>query len=172
MPILTKEIFKQALSAKNMLRPAQFRALGYDNIFKGWRSFLIGKEFTQRQLDEFVLLRKGGVALSVKDKEKVKLKRLKREYKQQQNKKKNNYNKDLKNDKWVAKRNKILKRDGYKCVMCAEKRGSVVKLNVHHILYDKDLNMWNVPDFYLVTLCDSCHKIEHSKRLSPPKKHF
>ena len=38
------------------------------------------------------------------------------------------YEKQLKTKEWRAKREKILKRDGYKCAYC----GSKSKLNVHH----------------------------------------
>jgi len=172
MPILSRAILHRGLSQKGFLRPAQFRALGYNGPFKGWKKDLVGKTFSQEQLDDFVRLRKTSVAPTRKERERGKLKRIKSSHKKNQaNKNKSSYSDDLKNPKWTAKRNKIISRDRHRCVMCGD-GGSGVKLNVHHLLYDKDLDMWEVPDFYLVTLCDSCHHAEHSKRLSPPRKHF
>lgn len=69
------------------------------------------------------------------------------------------YDKQLKTKEWRAKREKILKRDGYKCAYC----GSKSKLNVHHKYYNlypngKYVNVFDYPDDALITLCESCHK--------------
>ena len=75
------------------------------------------------------------------------------------------YEKQLKTKEWRAKREKILKRDGYKCAYC----GSKSKLNVHHKYYNlypngKHVNAWDYPDYALITLCESCHKKVHETK--------
>jgi 5-methylcytosine-specific restriction endonuclease McrA len=173
MPTLTRAIFSKGLSSKGLLRPAQFRALGYSGPFKGWKNNLVGKQFSSGQLDEFIRLRKPRHRKGAKE-DGAKVRDLKTERSKQKHRErqKNIYRRDLNDDRWKEKRNFIIERDGYRCVMCGEKRGAGIILNVHHLLYDKDLDMWDVPDFYLVTLCTRCHKKEHSRKLAPPKKHF
>ena len=52
-------------------------------------------------------------------------------------------------------KNKILKRDGYKCVKC----GNTNNLQVHHI---KPRSKFGVNlENNLITLCDNCHNFEH-----------
>lgn len=59
---------------------------------------------------------------------------------------------------WRELRNKILKRDNYKCQKC----NKMEKLEIHHIIHyelckeHKDSN--------LITLCRNCHRKEHFKR--------
>ena len=62
------------------------------------------------------------------------------------------------------KREKILKRDGYKCRWC----GSIDKLDVHHKYYNKypdgsRVRAWDYPDDALIVLCRDCHEKYHSK---------
>lgn len=83
----------------------------------------------------------------------------------------NYYEKQLKTKEWRAKREKILKRDGYKCAYC----GSKSKLNVHHKYYNlypngKHVNAWDYPDDALITLCESCHKKVHETK--PVKMYY
>lgn len=42
------------------------------------------------------------------------------------------YKLELQDDRWILKRNKILKRDNYRCVKC----GYQYKLQVHHKYYE------------------------------------
>jgi 5-methylcytosine-specific restriction endonuclease McrA len=73
---------------------------------------------------------------------------------------KEQYQTQLKSDKWKKKREKILKRDFNQCKFCK----SVDNLQVHHDIYIEGLKAWQVPDLFLVTLCAKCHKFEHSIR--------
>ena len=57
-------------------------------------------------------------------------------------------------DEWRELRERILKRDNYRCVSCFKESKN---LHVHHLLYQKGRRIWEVPDFYLVTLCPKCH---------------
>ncbi len=86
---------------------------------------------------------------------------------------KEDYREALKLPQWIAKRDSIKKRDGYKCTKCPCKDN----LEVHHTYYLKDKMPWQVPDDCLITLCRSCHQKEHDKksmgsffRQKPPKE--
>jgi len=94
-----------------------------------------------------------------------KMKEIKRRKKLEKSKGKN-IRKDYDNENWIIKRKEIYKRDNYRCVAC----GKRCKLNAHHLLYDASLEIWEVPDYFIVSLCDDCHKREHSKILIAPKK--
>jgi hypothetical protein len=72
------------------------------------------------------------------------------------------YAEDLLDEKWIKKRKKILRRDGFKCKMC----GSNNNLEVHHRYYIYSHKPWDYSDSALVTLCESCHKIIH-KTMTP-----
>ncbi len=67
------------------------------------------------------------------------------------------YIKALKAPEWKEKRQIILKRDNYKCVVCNCKDN----LHVHHKYYLEGKMPWEVPDDCLVTLCKTCHEKEH-----------
>jgi len=70
------------------------------------------------------------------------------------------YSKSLKSRKWKTKRKRIIFRDGNKCTNC----GSNENLCVHHIYYYKEkVQPWDYPDDALITLCEDCHSILHSK---------
>ncbi len=66
---------------------------------------------------------------------------------------------------WRAKREEILKRDAYKCVICSD----TADLQVHHrqyhfIVRESNFRMpWDYSESLLITLCESCHKRGHSK---------
>ena len=66
-----------------------------------------------------------------------------------------NYYEYLKTAAWQEQRQKVFRRDGYKCVCC----GEVKNLEAHHITY-KQLGAESISD--LVTLCDECHEGLHN----------
>lgn len=67
------------------------------------------------------------------------------------------YKKQLREDKWMKKRKRILRRDNFKCVLC----GSDYNLQVHHTVYKEGKMAWEYSNLSLVTLCDDCHKKVH-----------
>ena len=72
--------------------------------------------------------------------------------------KKRNYTELLKDRRWKEKRDKILRRDGYKCTVC----GSTHDLQVHHTFYyDPPTLPWRYPEDSLLTLCGECHHKWH-----------
>lgn len=84
--------------------------------------------------------------------------------------KKEKYKTLLQSNEWKEKRMIILKRDGFKCRFCDNKR----KLQVHHKIYIYGKNPWEYNDSQLITLCCSCHEKEHEikkiKVKNKPKK--
>lgn len=87
----------------------------------------------------------------------------------------------LLDERWIAKRNKILERDKYHCVQCFPRedleRGrdkeffrheygedfyqDQCKLVVHHKRYLKGRRPWEYDNGYLITLCEGCHDDFH-----------
>ncbi|WP_218033537.1 HNH endonuclease [Adhaeribacter aerolatus] len=66
---------------------------------------------------------------------------------------------------WRKKREEILRRDNYNCVICRKN----IRLQVHHRQYHFIIKQnqfklpWEYPGNLLITLCESCHKRGHSK---------
>lgn len=78
------------------------------------------------------------------------------------------YSQFLDTPEWNARRIQILKRDNYQCKNCKRKQfenGLYTQLNVHHVRYFKSLLPWEYNDNDLETLCKSCHKQKHNKKL-------
>jgi hypothetical protein len=65
------------------------------------------------------------------------------------------YYKYIQTQAWEETRQKVFRRDGFRCVICNEAKD----LNVHHITYE-NLGAEKVSD--LVTLCRDCHEHIHS----------
>lgn len=61
---------------------------------------------------------------------------------------------------WADRRKQIMTRDQFCCRKCPSKSD----LQVHHIWYIKGNLPWEAPDNHLITLCRTCHKLEHKDR--------
>lgn len=69
--------------------------------------------------------------------------------------------------RWIEKRNSIMERDGYNCVIpgCSNPKGK--HLQVHHRQYhfstvrNSFVNPWEYDDDLLITLCNWCHSKGH-----------
>jgi len=78
----------------------------------------------------------------------------------------------LKSPKWFRKRETILDRDNHKCRNCR----ATNNLNVHHRQYHISkltgnfILPWNYLSRYLITLCETCHSLGHSKFRIPTFK--
>jgi len=68
------------------------------------------------------------------------------------------YAEKLKDPRWQKKRLEVLNRDGWRCTECGN---NTVELHVHHEKYGSE--PWDVDSKFLKTLCQPCHKAEHSK---------
>lgn len=74
------------------------------------------------------------------------------------------YSEKLKDPRWQKLRLEIMSRDKFTCQWCSE---TTKTLNVHHFVYSKSRNPWDISDESdLITICEDCHKIDHSKKLS------
>lgn len=68
------------------------------------------------------------------------------------------YSKKLQDPRWQKKRLEILQRDNWTCQSCGDKSET---LHVHHKWYEKSVEPWDYKGPCLVTLCNSCHDLEH-----------
>ena len=67
----------------------------------------------------------------------------------------------LQDPRWKRKAYYIKKRDENNCVIC----GGTNNIQVHHLNYGKSIEPWDVPNEWLVTLCEDCHKKVHQGTL-------
>lgn len=75
------------------------------------------------------------------------------------------YSEKLKDPRWQKKRLAILERDFWTCRWCGDKDTT---LHVHHIFYLPGREPWNIPDGFLITLCERCHKPSDISYDNPP----
>lgn len=64
------------------------------------------------------------------------------------------YFEKLKDPRWQKKRLEIFERDGWRCKECYSKEKT---LHVHHLFYLKGKEPWEIPNGFLITLCEDCH---------------
>ncbi|WP_418988078.1 hypothetical protein [Bacteroides heparinolyticus] len=69
------------------------------------------------------------------------------------------YKEQIKSPKWQKRRLEIMGKDDFACQICGNKEST---LNVHHLCYHSNSNIWDYEDWELITLCEECHKNEHS----------
>ena len=69
-----------------------------------------------------------------------------------------NYSDKLKDPRWQKKRLEIMQRDKFVCQCCMSKDKP---LTVHHLVYKKNTEPWDYDDYFLITLCESCHDVYH-----------
>lgn len=81
-----------------------------------------------------------------------------------------------KSSKWIKKRKEILERDNNECQSCKNKGlatvGQSTKLDVHHIKHLE--NNWDLRlnNDNLITLCVTCHNLEHPEKLKDYKNNI
>ena len=69
------------------------------------------------------------------------------------------FQEQIKHPKWQKRRLEIMQRDGFACQICGDEETT---LHVHHLRYVPNRAYWDYEDWELITLCESCHKNEHS----------
>ncbi len=74
---------------------------------------------------------------------------------------KSGYTEKLADPRWQKKRLEILERDEWSCRWCGDSKS---ELHVHHLVYRKGLQPWDVKNGDLLTLCRTCHEVEAPKR--------
>ena len=65
------------------------------------------------------------------------------------------YQSYLRSPEWRARRERILRRDGYACTNC----GGIPATQVHHTRYP--MRWGQEKDEWLVSLCEPCHRAVH-----------
>ena len=68
------------------------------------------------------------------------------------------YKDQLRDPRWQKVRLRIFERDGFACRRCG--RGDE-ELHAHHLVYRRDREPWEYEQEEILTLCNSCHEIEH-----------
>lgn len=70
---------------------------------------------------------------------------------------------------WIKKRKEIVERDNNECQRCKSLGlatvGQVAALDVHHINHLEDSWEQRLDDDNLITLCRSCHNLQHPEKL-------
>lgn len=156
--ILTKHIFEQGKSSNGGWNEKQISILGESIKVSKWAKRVIGKEFTEEQINKFLALKDAHISG-------VKVKRIESKGKPVFLHCSSNipYKEQYLHPNWQKMRLYILSRDNFTCVECGNKDHT---LHVHHLKYAKNNFIWAVPYWYLVTLCDICHSKEHGRNLT------
>lgn len=68
-----------------------------------------------------------------------------------------NYKEKLLDPRWQKKRLEVLNRDGFSCRFCSDTKTT---LHVHHKVYEKGKEPWDIDSKLLITLCKDCHEQE------------
>ena len=71
-----------------------------------------------------------------------------------------NYSEKLKDPRWQKKRLEIFERDNFQCIKC---KSGVKSLHIHHVRYKKNTEPWDYSNLDLITLCETCHGVEHNE---------
>lgn len=134
----------------------QVMLLGEDMTVSGWFRRLTGKDVSLDAYNEFLSLTNAHLNKSSKvDRAKLKNAHIPADPNLP-------WAEQYKHPNWQRVRLAILKRDKFRCVECGDNQST---LHVHHIKYRKSGFIWDVPKWYLVTLCEGCHSEEHGRDL-------
>ncbi len=74
-----------------------------------------------------------------------------------------NYLEELRDERWTARAASVRKDRGYTCEVCGyvTRKPTEKGLQVHHIVYRKNVPLWAHCDEDLKLVCDYCHKALH-----------
>lgn len=64
----------------------------------------------------------------------------------------------LKDPRWQRKRLEVYQKDDFRCQLCWD---NTETLHVHHPVYKHWGAPWNYETFELITVCATCHTVEH-----------
>lgn len=70
------------------------------------------------------------------------------------------WEKEYQHPLWEKRRAQIRRRDNNLCTVCKQPG----LLQVHHLIYDSRLHVWEYEDQHLITVCDSCHEKLHQQK--------
>lgn len=156
---ITYLFIEQGKSDRGGWSDAQIHLLGEDTKIHGWKRRLIGKEISEETATEFLSLK--NIHLKKANPNTVTPQKgiLNRFEPVSPNMP---WKEQYLHPNWQKMRLAILKRDFFRCVNC---RNKDKLLHVHHLKYIKGKMIWDVPKYYLVTLCEDCHSEEHGRDL-------
>lgn len=154
--IITKELIELGMSDNGGYNREQLIILGVLPseskkfiIPKGWKNRLIGSNISKDDYDLFV------------------------SYKNFKNKTNNivfikpdknlEWSEQYKHPNWQKVRLKVLQRDNFSCTRCGNRH---LMLHVHHLKYESCKYVWEIPLYFLTTLCENCHEEEHNKKFN------
>lgn len=144
--IVTEQIIEQGMSINGGWNFAQIRALGYDPS-KKWKRVVIGKDIPDERVKLFLELK------GVRSKKNLCFEPVFESI---------SFKDQYVHPNWQKFRLAVFKRDKYQCVNCGERNKT---LHAHHLKYVHGKFIWDVPTWYVVTLCEDCHSKEHGRDL-------
>lgn len=166
--ILTKQIWQQGKSSRGGYSGEQVKLFGVNMKISGWKYNIIGHDWPEDTIKAFLDLKDAHLSAA-------KIERIARGEPKQRGGtlprfvpvfNQITWKEQYLHPNWQKMRNYILSRDNYCCVSC---RNISKTLHVHHLKYIKNDYIWNVPHYYLVTLCEDCHSKEHGRDLTAKK---
>ena len=162
--IFTKELFDKGKSSNGGYNNKQLDCLGVDYKVSGWKYLVIGKELPDSKVAEFLALKDYHFKKKLASGKPVKKKFLQKNHilNFAPVPKPLSYQEQYLHPNWQMMRVHVLQRDNFTCINC----GSIDKtLHAHHLKYIRDKYVWEVPHWYIVTLCEDCHSMEHGRDL-------
>lgn len=167
--ILTKEIFESGKSVRGGINKKQMVALGAGDYMQnsGWYRRIIGKDYDPVDIQLFLSLKDAHLT-----KERIQHAELSKKHVAGSLRFEPVFNAIPYADQylhpnWQKMRLYVLKRDNFTCVNCRSKDKT---LHAHHIKYLFGKFIWEVPPYYIVTLCEDCHSEEHNRDLRASKR--
>ena len=162
MVILTQEMIRRGMSVNGGWNNKQTEILG-EKQTNGWLKRLVGKVVTQEQFDVFVSLKDSHLKpYTIQKKICKEVKGLDFVPSPENIPWADQYL----HPNWQKMRTYCLKRDNFQCVNCKDREST---LHQHHLRYLPNKKIWEVPHYYVITLCETCHSIEHNRDLTAKK---
>lgn len=166
--IFTRELFERGKSSNGGYNDAQIKVLGVNNKIKGWAKALIGMDISEAAVKEFLELKDAhfkkrfaeGKPLKNKVAAKMGLLSFVPVFERL------DFSQQYTHPNWQKMRLFVLHRDKYTCVSCKNQQKT---LHAHHLKYLPNKYVWEVPHWYIVTLCEDCHSKEHGRDLRTNK---
>ena len=78
---------------------------------------------------------------------------------------------DYNSRRWIKKRKRILRRDGYLCQLCKRYGRQTEAVTVHHIKHADEYPELAFDDDNLVSLCNACHNKQHPEKSNNRNKY-
>lgn len=161
---MTLELFNQGKSSKGGWNFTQVRLFG-EEMTKGWMNRIVGNDYPEETIMKFLELKDAHINIGSKQNKEVnQMRKLhKMDLTFMPETRNIPYKEQYLHPNWQKMRLYVLKRDNFTCVECGDKTKT---LHAHHLKYLYGKYVWQVPHYYIVTLCENCHSREHSRDLT------